>query len=238
MKLNTFSITARCAETGQLGVAVSTKVPAVGMLCPFVASQVGAVATQSFVNPYLGLWGLEYLRQGYSAAESLNLLRARDPGMEYRQIGIVDNQGGSAAFSGNQCDTWYGQRTGLNYAIAGNMLVGSDTLTAMEASFLHTDDLFLPLVERLLLALEAGQEAGGDKRGRQSAAVKVYGTEAYPWLDLRVDEHPQPVAELRRVYSVAKESLVPLLNMLPTYDTPMGRFDMQARRKGLLQDER
>ncbi len=239
MKINTFSITARCGRTGQLGVAVSTKVPAVGMLCPFVENNVGAVATQSFVNPYLGLWGLGYLRQGYSAEETLDLLAARDPGIQYRQLGIVDRQGRSAAFSGNQCDGWYGHRTGPNYAVAGNMLVGEDTVAAMEESFRATEGQRIQLAERLLMALDAGQRAGGDKRGRQSAALKVYGLEAYPLLDLRVDEHLDPVAELIRVYAVAQESLVPLLNMLPTYDTPAGRFDMEeSRRKGLLQDGR
>ncbi len=239
MKINTFAITARCGRTGQLGVAVSTKVPAVGMLCPFVENNVGAVATQSFVNPYLGLWGLGYLRQGYSAEETLDLLAARDPGIQYRQLGIVDRQGRSAAFSGNQCDGWYGHRTGPNYAVAGNMLVGEDTVAAMEESFRATEGQRIQLAERLLMALDAGQRAGGDKRGRQSAALKVYGLEAYPLLDLRVDEHLDPVAELIRVYAVAQESLVPLLNMLPTYDTPAGRFDMEeSRRKGLLQDGR
>lgn len=239
MKLNTFSITARCADSGQLGVAVSTKVPAVGMLCPFVESRVGAVATQSFVNPYLGIWGLEYLRQGHTAQDTLEFLCAHDAGIEYRQLGIVDRDGASAAFSGTHCDTWYGHKTGPNYAIAGNMLVGPETLEAMESSFLATESTGLTLSERLLKALAAGQAAGGDKRGRQSAALKVYSTEAYPLLDLRVDEHPDPVAELTRIYGVAQEALVPLLQMLPTYDTPAGRFDMEeSRRKGLLQDER
>ena len=237
MKLNTFSITARCARTGQLGIAVSTKVPAVGMLCPFVESGVGAVATQSFVNPYLGIWGLEYLRQGRSAEDTIRLLIERDPGASLRQLAVVDSRGGSAAFSGDQCDTWYGELTGPGYAIAGNMLVGEATIRAMEAQFLATAEQ--PLAERLLAALAAGQNAGGDKRGRQSAALKVHHTEAYPFLDLRVDEHPDPVAELSRIYEVAQESLIPLISMMPTRENPQGRFDMEeSRRKGLLQDGR
>ena len=238
MKINTFSITARCDQTGQLGVAVSTKVPAVGMLCPFVESGVGAIATQSFVNPYLGIWGLDYLRHGHSAQETLEALMSADPGMAFRQLSIVDSHGGSIAFSGDQCDGWYGHHTGPNYAIAGNMLVGSETLLAMQASFLAPQSTSLPLIERLLMALQAGQDAGGDKRGRQSAAVKVYHHEAYPLLDLRVDEHPDPIPELIRIYHVAQESLVPLLKMLPTHDTPAGRFDREeSRRKGLLHDD-
>lgn len=236
IKLNTFSITARCARTGQLGVAVSTAVPGVGMLCPFVQAGVGAVATQSFVNPYLGLWGLEYLAAGHSAAETLELLKSRDAGLSLRQFAVVDRHGGSAAYSGEDCDGWYGELTGPDYAVAGNMLVGAATLDAMAQDFAATLDL--PLVERLLSALQSGQDAGGDKRGRQSAAVKVFSTEAYPLVDLRVDEHHDPVPELRRVYGVAREQLLPLIAMLPSLAHPAGQFDMDAsRRSGLLQDQ-
>lgn len=237
LKLNTFSITARCARTGQLGVAVSTKVPAVGMLCPFVQSGVGAIASQSFVNPYLGIRGLEYLQAGHSALETLNRLKEFDDGIEYRQLGIVDHQGNSAAFTGNQCDTWNGHVTGPNFAIAGNMLVGEATLVAMRDSF--EQSIELPLVERLIHALQAGQNAGGDKRGRQSAAVKVFSTEEYPLIDLRVDEHTDPVPELKRIYEVAKDVLIPFIEMLPTIDAPSGRFDFEeSRKRGLLQDEK
>lgn len=232
----TFSITARCARTGELGVAVSTNVPAVGMLCPFVRSRAGAIATQSFVNVYLGIWGLEQLAAGRSAEETLDYLRGRDSRIEQRQLGIVDARGGSAAFTGQECDTWNGHLTGPDYAIAGNMLLGAATLDAMQESFLSDDTD--PLAVRLLASLSAGQDAGGDKRGRQSAALKVYSTEDYPALDLRVDEHPQPIAELRRVYAVARTDLFPLLEMLPTKECPAGAFDMQRSRElGLLQDE-
>lgn len=235
LKLNTFSITARCARTGEVGIAVSTAVPAVGMLAPFVRGGAGAVSTQSFVNPYLGLWGLDHLADGLSAEETLDRLRTSDAGIEYRQLAVVDREGGSAAFTGNRCDTWHGHLTGPNYAIAGNMLVGAATLDAMEASFAQTGEE--PLSQRLLLALAAGQEAGGDKRGRQSAALKVYGAEAYPALDLRVDEHSDPVAELRRIYAVAQADLVPLLEMLPTRTFPEGTFDLaRLSATGLLQD--
>ena len=236
LKLNTFSITARCRRTGELGVAVSTKVPAVGMLCPFVRSGVGAIATQSWVNPYLGIWGLDYLAGGHSAEQTLAHLKERDPGMEYRQVSIVDSRGDSAAFTGEESDTWRGHLTGRDYAVAGNMLVSGATLEAMQADF-ESDDA-RPLAQRLLSALAAGQAAGGDKRGRQSAALKVYSTEDYPALDLRVDEHPDPVAELQRVYKVAQVSLIPLLDMLPTHNYPEGHFDSARQRKlGLLQDD-
>lgn len=225
LKYNTFSITARCHRTGQLGIAISTKFIAVGALCSFVRGNTGAIASQAYINPYLGILGLEYLAKGHTADETLKYLTERDAGIEFRQLGIVDNKGGSAAFTGDNCDTWHGNLTGPNYAIAGNMLVGAETLNAMKESF-ESDDT-QPLGQRLLMALSAGEIAGGDKRGRQSAAVKVYGAQEFPVLDLRVDEHPDPVAELCRVYAVAEEILIPLIETLPTPDAETGNFHFQ-----------
>lgn len=233
VKLNTFSITARCERTGQFGVAVSTKVPAVGMLCPFALTGVGAVSTQSWVNPYLGIWGLEILSAGKEAEEVKTVLIERDPDPAKRQFAIVDRWGNAAAHTGEESDTWRGHITGENFAVAGNMLVGEETLQEMAATFQSSQDR--QLVERLLLALQAGQDAGGDKRGRQSAAVKVVDKEEYPYLDLRVDEHPDPVPELRRVYEVAQQELLPLVSMMPTRENPAGNFDLEeAQSKGLL----
>lgn len=236
VKLNTFSITARCHRTGQFGVAVSTKVPAVGMLCPFVRAGAGAVASQSFVNPYLGLWGLELLAEDLDAGAVKAGLLERDPDPAKRQFAVVDRWGNSAAHTGEESDTWRGHLTGENFAVAGNMLVGEETIERMAESFGATKDK--PLVERLVSALEAGQSSGGDKRGRQSAAVKVVDREDYPYLDLRVDEHPDPVPELRRVYEVAQRDLLPLVSMMPTKENPAGSFDLEAaREEGLLQDQ-
>jgi uncharacterized Ntn-hydrolase superfamily protein len=235
VKLNTFSITARCERTGQFGVGVSTAVPAVGMLCPFVRAEVGAVATQSWVNPYLGIWGLDLLSEGRDAEEVKNALLEKDPDPAKRQFAVVDRWGNAAAHTGEESDTWRGHLTGQNLVVAGNMLVGEETLRDMVASFQSAQDK--PLAERLLLALQAGQDAGGDKRGRQSAAVKVVGKEEYPYLDLRVDEHEDPVSELRRVYEVAQEDLLPLISMMPTKENPAGNFDLEeAQRKGILHD--
>ncbi len=225
MKYNTFSITARCHRTGELGVAVSTKFIAVGALCVFVKNNVGAIASQAYINPQLGISGLEYLARGHSAQQTIEFLKSKDAGIEYRQLGIVDNKGESAAFTGEECDTWKGHLTGPNYAIAGNMLVGAETLEAMRESFLSDESQ--PLAKRLLLALSAGEKAGGDKRGRQSAALKVYGAREFPLLDLRVDEHTDPVGELRRIYGVAEEILVPLIDSLPTPDADAGTFTFQ-----------
>src|SRR6185503_17053106 len=163
MKLNTFSIAARCARTGQLGVAVSTKVPAVGAICPFVAPGVGAVATQAWVNPYIGVRVLAELGKGLPAAGALQTVLENEIDRELRQVGVVDAKGSSASFTGTATDPWTGHRNGPNYAVQGNMLVGEDTVAAMEHAFL--DSASEPLGERLMRALEAGQRAGGDKRG-------------------------------------------------------------------------
>ena len=220
LEVNTFSISARCAKTGMLGVAVSTAVPGVGGICPFVKPGVGAVSTQSWVNPYLGIDGLRLLAQGLSAAAALERLVAEDPGRSVRQLGLVDKNGGSAAWSGPECVPWFGHITGPNFAVQGNMLVGEETIRAMADAFGRGEPL--DLSERLLVALEAGQAAGGDKRGKQSAALLVVHTEEYPYCELRVDEHRYPVAELRRVYEVARHQLLPFVRGLPTRENPLG----------------
>lgn len=222
LELNTFSIAARCARTGMLGVAVSTAVPGVGGICPWVKSGVGAVATQSWVNPCLGIDGLKLLTEGKSAQQVLEALINTDPGREVRQLGLVDSSGASAAFSGSQCTPWYGHRTGPNFAVQGNMLVGEPTVAAMSEAFVRTDGLLL--AERLIIVLEAGQAAGGDKRGRQSAAVLVHHVQDYPYLSLRVDEHAHPVAELRRVFEVARCQLIPFIDGMPTREDPIGKL--------------
>ncbi len=231
----TWSITARCPRTGQFGVAVSTCVPAVGSLCPYARAGAGAVATQSFVNPYLGSRGLDLLAEGMAAADVKESLLDFDPQPGLRQFAVVDREGRAAAFTGDDCDGWAGHHVGEGFVVAGNMLVGEDTITASVRAFEDASEE--SLAERLVRALEAGQAAGGDKRGRQSAAVKVVGTEEYAVVDLRVDEHPDPVAELRRVFGVAQEQLFPFLEMLPTRDNPAGHFDLAASRElGILKD--
>ncbi len=222
LNLTTFSISARDARDGSLGVAVSTKVPAVGSLCPFIRFGAGAVSTQAWVNPGLGPLILERLESGESAENALRAVMAAEIDADLRQVGVVDRDGGSAAFTGADTDAWAGHRTGPNYSVQGNMLVGEDTAAAMEAAFVAGEDM--PLGERLLLALEAGQAAGGDRRGRQSAAVIVRGPEAFPLVDLRVDEHSDPVAELRRIFEIAKVELFPFVAALPTQEKPRGDF--------------
>ncbi len=218
MNYNTFSIVARCPTTGMLGVAVSTAVPAVGSTCPHITPGVGAASTQAWVNPYLAIDALNRLQAGASAPDALAAALQADDARDLRQIGLVDAAGRAASWSGRACTPWFGHLTGEGWAIQGNMLTGPEVLDAMRDAFLDAPDESFP--ERLVLVLEAGQSAGGDKRGKQSAAVLVYGGEDYPAVDLRVDEHPHPVAELRRVWTVFQAQTMPFLQGMPRKGQP------------------
>jgi len=220
--LSTFSIVGRCERTGQLGVAVSTADVAAGRLVTWARAGIGAVATQSWPSLYLAIDALDLLERGASAPEALEGVLAGDPGRSVRQLGVVDARGGSASFSGDECTMWFGEATGPNFAAQGNMLIRGQTVSAMADTFAAAADL--DLAERLLVALEAGQAGGGDKRGRQCSALLVVDRQEYPLWDLRVDEHPEPVAELRRVFEVARLDLLPFVQGLPTRENPMGNL--------------
>lgn len=207
----TFSIVARCPRTGMLGVAVSSKALASGAWVPYVRAGVGAIASQAFVNPYLGIDCLELLAQGLPASRALERVIESDRGRELRQVAAVDADGHTAAFAGGGCIDWAGYVEGGGYACSGNILVGENVVKEMARAFEGSVEEELP--ERLLQALEAGQEAGGDRRGRQSAGIVVAGTEAYPVCDLRVDDHPEPIEELRRVFALYQEN-APILEQL------------------------
>ena len=200
----TFSIVARSADGGSWGVAVASKFLAVGSAVPAAAAGVGAIATQSFANTAYKPHGLAALGEGLSAADTLDRLLAADPDREQRQVGIVDADGGSATFTGSGCYAWAGGVHGPGYAIQGNILAGPEVVAAMEAAW-TASDASAPLEVRLLAALAAGDAAGGDSRGRQSAAVLVvraaagYGGFDDVAVDLRVDDHPAPVEELLRL---------------------------------------
>lgn len=213
----TFSVVALCPTTGQLGVAISTAIPAVGAYCPWAAPHAGAVTTQSWVNPYLGIRALDRLRAGDTAEAALEEVLSQDPDSARRQVGIVDRDGGSAAFTGEECTGWAGHATGSGWAVQGNMLVGEATVRAMA----ETIDGPGALWTRLVSTLQAGQEAGGDMRGRQSAALLVVEAEDYPLLDLRVDEHANPVAELARLLPIAEQQVMPFARSMPHADGTM-----------------
>lgn len=201
----TFSIVARCAKTSALGVCVATAVPAVGSVVPHAEEGVGAIATQAYTEISYGIKGLQLLKMGFSPQTALEAMLKEDKNREVRQVTIIDKDGRTAAFTGKKTIDWKGHLTGKNYAVAGNMLVGSKVIEAMAGTFENSKG---ELSERLMKALEAGQKAGGDKRGKVSAALLVVGerqTETRPFLDLRVDEHQNPVKELRRIYEVYKK---------------------------------
>ena len=220
LTLNTFSIVARDHASGMFGVAASTKLPAVGVLVPYARAGVGALATQARTNPLLGYDGLDLLQRGYDAEETLRILLASDPEPEKRQVGIVDSRGRSAAHTGTEADHWRGHVTGDGYAVTGNLVAGEEVVVAMAEAFESSEGE--PLPERLVRALEAGQAAGGDKRGKQSAAITTVREQPYPYVDLRVDEHPDPIVELRRIYEVFKVQMLPFVEALPTRRNPKG----------------
>lgn len=206
----TFSIVAWDEKTGMTGVAVATKHLAVGALVPHARAGVGAVATQAQTNPLLGIWGLDLLERRQatespfsdaSADVVLDLLLQNDGDRHQRQVHLVDHHGHSAAWTGKDCTGWAGHLTFPGFSVAGNMLVDEGVLEAMAAAYhSHSHTGF---TDRLLCALEAGEQAGGDKRGRQSAALYVVDKTIYPHLDLRVDHHANPVAFLRTLHDEA-----------------------------------
>ncbi len=218
IEANTFSIVARCARTGDLGVAVASAVPAVGAICPYVRPGVGAVTTQSWVNPYLATTILDALAAGSPAEEALAGAMASDAEAELRQVGVVDAKGGSAVWTGAACTDWHGSRHGPDFSAQGNMLTGPQVIDALAETFeARPGD---SLAERLMTCLEAAQAVGGDKRGKQAAGLIVFGEEAYANVDLRVDEDSAPIARLREVYEVARLQLMPFVEGMPKRTKP------------------
>ena len=205
----TYSIVACDLDAGQWGVAVQSKFLAVGSVVPWAEPHVGAIATQSYANPRYGPDGLALLREGRSAGQAIEVLTAADDGRAERQVGIVDGQGHAATFTGDKCHDWAGGRTGTGYAAQGNILVSEATVNALAVTF--EQNVHLSLAERLIECLAAAQAAGGDRRGQQSASLLVVEKDAgYANLsdlvvDLRVDDHERPIAELRRLYGLHNE---------------------------------
>ena len=208
----TFSIVARDPEAGELGIAVQSKFLAVGAVVPWAKAGVGAIATQSWANTTYGPGGLELLASGLSAKETIARLTADDEGRASRQVGIVAVQGEPATFTGDECFPWAGGHVGEHYTCQGNILVSEDTVTSMARAFEQTGG---HLCDRLMAALAAGQAAGGDSRGQQSAALLVvrekggYSGFNDRFIDLRVDDHPHPIEELQRILQLHKLYLFP-----------------------------
>jgi uncharacterized Ntn-hydrolase superfamily protein len=221
----TWSLLARDAS-GAFGVAIASRFFAVGALCPHARSGVGALATQALVNPLYGPAGLDMLARGLSAAEVVRSLTAADAGRDHRQLHVVDTRGATAAHTGSACIDWCGHLAGDGWSIAGNMLAGPQVLDNTAAAYERSSAL--PFAERLLAALDAGDAAGGDKRGKQAAALLIVTTESYPFLTLRVDDHPEPFLELRRLYRKSLERYQPFTACLPRRADPVGTTDRAA----------
>ena len=219
----TWSIIARDPSTGHIGIAVATRFFAVGARVPHIAAGIGGIATQALVNPYYGIDGVKLLREGRSPREVIDTLVAGDDGRESRQLHVMDVNGNIAAHTGRECVDWCGYIQGDGFSLAGNMLAGAAVLDDTAQAYLA--NAALPFAQRLVAAMKAGEAAGGDKRGKQSAALLIYGDEEWSDLDLRVDDHTDPLAELERLEQVSRERWVHFRQFMPTRRNPAGITD-------------
>jgi uncharacterized Ntn-hydrolase superfamily protein len=219
----TWSIIARDEQTGRIGIAVATKFFAVGAMVPHIRTGVGAIASQAFINPFYGPKGLDLLAGHASAQATIDALIKNDEGRDNRQIHVMDAQGRVAAYTGSACIGWCGHMSVPGCSVAGNMLAGSAVISQTLSTY--GSNRALPFARRLLAAMHAGEAAGGDKRGRQSAALLIHDGEDYPLLDLRVDDHAAPLAELSRLEAVARERFVHFRRHMPSRANPSGLID-------------
>jgi uncharacterized Ntn-hydrolase superfamily protein len=229
----TFAIVACDRSAGEVGVAVASRVLAVGAFCPYVRGGVGAVSSQAYLNPYLGYDCLRLMADGDAVGDAVDRLLADDPGRDWRQLIAVDAAGQPRAYTGARVDPWCGDRVGDGFAVAGNILYGPETLDAMAETFAAQGDL--PLAERLLASLAAGDDAGGDRRGRQSAALLIGRSLELPYVSLRVDDHSDPITELGRIYGLAHEGALPLGALVSTSREPRGPQDLAERQHAVRQ---
>jgi uncharacterized Ntn-hydrolase superfamily protein len=227
----TWSIIARDAATGEFGIAVATRFFAVGARVPYIAAGIGGIATQALVNPYYGIDGLNLLRSGRTPYDIVATLIAADAGHESRQLHVMDAGGRVAAYTGSQCVDWCGHIQGDDFSIAGNMLAGGGVLDDTAKAYIASKNL--PFAQRLIAAMRAGEDAGGDKRGKQSAALLIHGDQEWSALDLRVDDHPDPLGELERLEQVSREHWVHFRQYLPTRSNPAGITDREIIDAGI-----
>jgi uncharacterized Ntn-hydrolase superfamily protein len=218
----TWSIVAR-GPAGEFGIAIASRFFAVGMLCAHARSGVGAVATQALVNPHYGPKGLDLLGDGFAPSSVIEMLLNEDEGKNHRQVHMIDAKGRIAAHTGSACIDWCGHLAGEGFSVAGNMLTGPEVLQSTFEKFKSGKNI--PFAERLIAALAAGEAAGGDKRGKQAAALRIHTTEDYPFLDIRVDDHEDPIAELKRLYQKSLERFQPFSACLPSRARPSGITD-------------
>ncbi len=227
----TWSIVARDPESGAFGVAVATRFFAVGALCIHAAGNVGALATQALINPTYGPRGLRRLREGVPAQTVVDVLTGSDDGRATRQLHVQDATGRIAVYTGADCVSWCGHAVHRGFSVAGNMLAGPEVIA--ETAREYESKAKLPFARRLILALKAGEAAGGDKRGKQSAALIIHTSEEYPALDLRVDDHADPLAELARLEEVSRERFVHFARFFATQASPAGVYDRAVIEAGI-----
>jgi uncharacterized Ntn-hydrolase superfamily protein len=218
----TWSILAR-DETGRFGVAIASRFFAVGSLTVHTRRGLGALATQALLNPLYGPQGMDLLAAGRSPEDVVQMLTAVDAGRDQRQLHVLPAQGRPVAWTGAACVDWCGHRVEKDFSVAGNMLAGPRVLEATAEAFLASQGL--DLAERLLLAMAAGEAAGGDKRGKQAAALRLHADEDYPQLDIRVDDHEEPIEELRRLWHKSLERALPFTACLAGRKDPVGLID-------------
>jgi uncharacterized Ntn-hydrolase superfamily protein len=219
----TWSIIAHDKASGQFGIAVATRFFAAGARVPYIAPRRGAIATQALINPYYGIDGVKMLETNFASREVVESLIAADPGCASRQVHVVDASGRIAAHTGRECIDWCGHIAGKGFSIAGNMLAGARVLDDSADAFAGNERL--PFAQRLIAAMQAGESAGGDKRGRQAAALLIYGDDEWSALDLRVDDHADPLAELERLEKISRDRWVHFRQFLPTRKNPAGITD-------------
>ena len=230
----TYSLLARDPDTGLFGLAVASKFFAVGAICPWSGGPHGVAMSQALPNPELGHRALGLMAEGHTAPDTVTMLSGMDQGLDQRQFHVLDAAGGAAAHTGVYCVDWCGHVSASNVSVAGNMLAGPDVVADTMTAWQQRTDL--PIVERLIAAMQAGEDAGGDKRGKQSIALRIQGPEVFPRLDLRVDDHEDPIPELRRLYAVAQERFIPFSTGMPRAGRPYGILDRATIEKIIERD--
>ena len=231
----TFSIVARDPQNAWLGIATASKALASGAAGENLKLGVGAIASQAFANPYLTIDGLRLLEDGLPAERVIERVIESDQGRDLRQVGIVDHEGRTAAYTGSRCIPWAGSVAGAGYVCLGNILAGEKVVKAMADAYER--GVGEPLHERLMRALEAGEEAGGDRRGRQSSGISVISDQEYAYCDLRVDDHLEPIAELRRILELFKERAAYSGGTRPRRDDFTPNWDALVRRRDSIEEE-
>jgi uncharacterized Ntn-hydrolase superfamily protein len=226
----TWSIVAKDPLTGQIGIGVSTCAFAVGARVPFIATDVGAIASQAFMNPFYGSRGLELMKAGASAADVIRIVTDNDEGRGDRQVHAMDQARRFAAYTGANCVPWAGHLIRESFSVAGNMLAGPQVIE--ETARVFAAESAMPFAQRFIAALKAGEAAGGDKRGKQSAAILTHDSEEYPLIDIRVDDHADPLTELARLEAVSRQRYIHFRTCMPSSANTsgvIGREEIERR---------